>query len=102
MPRRNARRIAVEPTHKDDVAKPADARALRRTARRVVKKIRAAHGEKFTFRRLGALIMGMPAGFAALESADARQRHSTAVLLALLDKRPALVREIEAAAREAA
>jgi len=77
--------------------KAADARGLRRTARRVVKKIRAARGEKLTFRGLSTLIMGAPGGFDALEHANFRQRHSAALLLALLDKRPELVREIEAA-----
>ncbi len=75
--------------------KAADARALRRTARRVVKKFHATQGEKLTFRRLSALIMGAPGGLDALEHANIRQRHSVALLLALLDKRPELVREIE-------
>ncbi len=82
--------------------KTADARALRRTARRVVKTIRAARHGTLTFRGLSALIMGAPDGFAALEHANVRQRHSAAVLLALLDRNPAIVRELEAAAISAA
>lgn len=77
--------------------KAADARALRRAARRIVKKLRAARYETLTFRGLSALIMGTPGGFDALEHTNIRQRHSAALLLALLDKRPELVREIEAA-----
>ncbi|MBC8790521.1 MAG: hypothetical protein C6Y20_02840 [Tagaea sp. CACIAM 22H2] len=77
--------------------KAADARALRRAARRIVKKLRAARYETLTFRGLSALIMGTPGGFDALDHTNFRQRHSAALLLALLDKRPELVREIEAA-----
>ncbi|MBL0928908.1 MAG: type II toxin-antitoxin system MqsA family antitoxin [Alphaproteobacteria bacterium] len=75
---------------------------VRALARDVVKKVASIRpAKKVTNTYLSELLTGSPNSFSKYALGNATPSHPTVVLLTLLDKRPELVREIEAAAAPA-